>query len=100
MRRRPRGRPNLNKGGGGRARIEDSSSGVSYPEWSRDGRSVYFINDSDVLRVRIADHKVDKVASLIPLKFGSGLGLTPDDSPLVLRESSVHQLYALDFVAP
>jgi len=46
------------------------------------GDSFYFMNVSDVLRVRIADHKVEKVVSLMSLhlKFGSGLSLTPDDS--------------------
>ena len=87
---------------------------VSDPGWSRDGRFVYFMNDSEsdgltpeiisgvVLRLRIADHKVEKVASLagVPLKVFSSLGLAPDDSPLVLRETNVKQLYALDWVAP
>jgi hypothetical protein len=55
-----------------------------------------------VLRVRIAGHKVEKVVSLMSLhlKFGSGLSLTPDDSPLLLRETAVQELYALDWVAP
>jgi dipeptidyl aminopeptidase/acylaminoacyl peptidase len=75
---------------------------VQHAGWSRDGRFVYFMNDSDVLRVRISDHKVEKVVSLmnLRLKFGSGLGLTPDDSPLALRETSVRELYALEWVAP
>jgi Tol biopolymer transport system component len=75
---------------------------VFHAQWSRNGRFVYFMNESDVLRVRIADHKVEKVVSLISLhlKFGSGLSLTPDDSPLLLRETAVQELYALDWVAP
>ena len=75
---------------------------ISYPGWSHDGRFVYFMNNTDVLRVRIADHKVEKVASLtgLPLKYQSGLDLAPDDSPLVLRDTTVRELYALDWVAP
>jgi Tol biopolymer transport system component len=75
----------------------------SYPGWSHDGRFVYFMNESDVLRVRIADHKVEKVVSLrdVRLKYGrGGLSLSPDDSPLLLHETSVQELYALDWVAP
>jgi hypothetical protein len=54
-------------------RWEEAVKGfVFHAEWSRDGRFVYFMNDSDVLRVRIADHKVEKVVSLTRLKFGSG----------------------------
>jgi Tol biopolymer transport system component len=73
---------------------------IGFQVWSRDGKFVYFMNDTDMLRLRIADHKVEKVVSLAHLKFGSGLSLTPDDSPLVLRETAVHELYALDWVAP
>jgi Tol biopolymer transport system component len=76
---------------------------LGYPGWSRDGRFVYFIGESDVLRVRIADHKMEKVVSLkdVRLKIGNaGLSLTPDDSPLLLFETSVKELYALDWIAP
>ena len=81
---------------------EAVNGSVFHAQWSRDGRFVYFMNESDVLRVRIADHKVEKVVSLmdVHLKFGSGLSLTPDDSPLALRETAVKELYALDWVAP
>ena len=74
-----------------------------YPGWSRDGRFVYFMSLSDVLRVRIADHRVEQVVSLkdVRLKIGfTGLSLTPDDSPLLLFETSVKELYALDWMAP
>ncbi len=76
---------------------------LGYPGWSRDGRFVYFIGESDVLRVRIADHKMEKVVSLkdVHLRIGNaGLSLTPDDSPLLLFETSVKELYALDWIAP
>jgi hypothetical protein len=61
------------------------------------------MNDNDVLRVRIADRRVEKVVSLkdVRLKIGlTGLSLTPDDSPLLLFETSVKEVYALDWIAP
>jgi Tol biopolymer transport system component len=82
---------------------EELAKGGFYPGWSRDGRFVYFMNDNDVLRVRIADRRVEKVVSLkdVRLKIGfTGLSLTPDDSPLLLFETSVREVYALDWIAP
>ena len=52
------------------------------------------------MRVRVPDKKVENLGSLIdvhPLKTGSGFSLSTDDSPIVLRENSVTELYALDF---
>jgi Tol biopolymer transport system component len=85
-------------------RWEEAVKGsVGYPVWSHDGRFVYFMGDNnDVLRVRIADHKVEKAASLtgVHLQWNTGISLTPDDVPLVLNETSVYELYALDWEAP
>ena len=81
---------------------------IGYPSWSRDGKYVYFKTsggDPAILRVRISDRKVERVADLrgvarfegsFPLSFGLG----PDDSPLILRGTSSDEIYALDWEAP
>jgi hypothetical protein len=77
---------------------------IGYPSWSRDGRHVYFDAGSEVRRVRIDDGQVEVVARLKgfrrPTGWGGWFGLTPDDSPLVLRDVGAHEIYALDFKAP
>jgi Tol biopolymer transport system component len=82
---------------------------AAYPNWSRDGRHIYFVrpyNDDPALdRIRIPDGNVDKIATLNPRLLswaivGKWTGLAPDDSPLVLRDTSVEEIYALDWEAP
>ncbi len=80
---------------------------AGFPNWSRDGRYVYFVRSPDnpaVLRVRISDRKVDRVVDLKNFRmagyFGVWLGLAPDDSPLLLRDTGTQEIYALDWEAP
>ena len=76
-----------------------------FMNWSRDGKYVYYLRrgqEPAVLRVRIADRKVEEVASLKDVRqtgFRGGvwMGLAPDDSPLVLRDIGTQEVYALDF---
>jgi hypothetical protein len=84
--------------------------GVSFGfmNWSRDAKYVYYLRrgqEPAVLRVRIANGKVEEVASLKDMRqtgFRSGvwMGLAPADSPLVLRDLGTQEVYALDFQAP
>ena len=78
---------------------------AAYPNWSRDGSFVYFHdplrNEPALFRVRISDRKVEELATLDPhiltwAIVGKWTGLAPDDSPLVLRDTSVQEIYALD----
>jgi dipeptidyl aminopeptidase/acylaminoacyl peptidase len=90
--------------------VELLKAGVGYPNWSRDGKWVYsnLFSESPgaVIRVRISDRKVETVASMKDLQ-GTPTGfavwwsaLAPDDSPLVLRDASLQEIYALDWEAP
>jgi serine/threonine protein kinase/Tol biopolymer transport system component len=84
---------------------------ISYwPVLSADGKYVYY-NSPDqgepaLYRVRITDHKVERVVSLKDVKrptsqsMGSWTGITPDGSPLALRDISTYEVYALDWQLP
>ena len=79
---------------------------ITGPTWSRDGKYVYFDNtDTAILRVRISDRKVERVADLggVPrllTNLDSWFGLDPNDSPLILRSTWNDEIYALDWEAP
>jgi Tol biopolymer transport system component len=81
---------------------------VNWANWSRDGRHVYFERhgkEHALLRVRVDDHTVEEVASLEHIKRaglngGFWFGITPDNSPLVLRDTGTQEIYALDWQEP
>jgi eukaryotic-like serine/threonine-protein kinase len=87
---------------------ELTTIGVDFPSWSRDSRYVYFDsaeNAPNLYRVRIADKKVEEIASLKGVRLAPTLGgvlngLAPDDSPLVLRDVGNQEIYALDMQWP
>ncbi len=83
--------------------------GLGYPNWSRDGDYVYFdgsLEDAHgYFRVRISDRKLERVLSLKGFQqaqgaFGSWVGLAPDGSPLLVRDASIQEIYALEWEAP
>jgi eukaryotic-like serine/threonine-protein kinase len=80
---------------------------LGFPNWSKNSDYVYFLheeNDPAVMRVRISDHKVERVADLKNFRqtgfFSIWLGMAPDDSPLLLRDTGTQEIYALDWQAP
>ena len=81
---------------------------AAFPNWSRDGKYVYFHsfgNDLSIFRVRISDRKREKVVDLKGVRLtvndiGIWCGLTNDDSPLVLRDIGTQEIYALDLRLP
>jgi serine/threonine protein kinase/Tol biopolymer transport system component len=82
---------------------------AQYPSWSRDSQYVYFIvlgNDRAFMRVNVVgEHRVEKLASLKDVRlfmgsFGSWTGLAPDDSLLILVDTSTDEIYALDVQLP
>jgi hypothetical protein len=61
--------------------------------------------DLAIHRVRIADGKIERIVSLANFRrvvqpWVSWMGLTPDGSPLLMRDIGSQELYALDFEAP
>jgi Tol biopolymer transport system component/DNA-binding winged helix-turn-helix (wHTH) protein len=81
---------------------------IGYSSWSRDSSSFYFnagLGDySEIYRVDIARRKKDRLLRWKELHQASTLGqwftLAPDDSPLLLRDVSIREIYALDVKFP
>jgi Tol biopolymer transport system component len=77
-----------------------------YPNWSHDGKCVFFNNafvkDLPVYRVCLNDRKPEKIVNLSDFghlaqgRFGWWTGLGPDDSILAIRDISIEEIYALD----
>jgi Tol biopolymer transport system component len=77
--------------------------------WSVDSKFLYFDSgsgsDPAVSRLRLADRKLERVASLKDFRrviFARypWSGLTPDGSPLLMRDIGSQEVYALDFETP
>jgi len=79
---------------------------VGFPSWSSDSKYIYFDSQGEArafYRVRISDHKLERLVSLKNLRLAGALswtGLAQDDSPLVLRDVGTQEIYALDWEAP
>jgi Tol biopolymer transport system component len=82
---------------------------VAYPTWSRDAHYLYFDgnldNEEGYFRVQITDHKLERIFSLKGFQaaggaFGNWSGITPDGTPLLVRDASIQEIYALDWDAP
>lgn len=75
-----------------------------FPAWSRDSRFVYlfhaFTEDRGIYRVAIPSGGVEKVASLLGIDVAGllgpyGLSLAPDDSPIILRDLSIQEIFTV-----
>jgi Tol biopolymer transport system component/tRNA A-37 threonylcarbamoyl transferase component Bud32 len=77
---------------------------VGYGNWSKDSKYIYFDSpaaEPGYYRVRVADHKLEKLFSLKNVRLADlWTGLAPDDSPLVLRDVGTQEIYALDVELP
>jgi dipeptidyl aminopeptidase/acylaminoacyl peptidase len=76
-----------------------------YNVWSHDGKYVYVRESSKgsprLIRVRIKDGLLEEVLSLKDIPqlvdiFTGWVGLTPEDAPVLIRDRSVQEIYALD----
>jgi Tol biopolymer transport system component len=83
---------------------------VHHRSWSGDGQYIYFdsafFETPALFRVRVSDRKLERLVSLKDFRlvslgpFGPWSGLTPDNSPLLLRDIGSQDIYALDLEAP
>ena len=89
-------------------RWEELAKGIfSFPGWSHDSRTLYYIQSTDnpaVMRVRLADHKVERVIDLKDVNlagfYGLSLTLSPDDQPVMTRDSGSMEIFTLDWRTP
>jgi Tol biopolymer transport system component len=85
---------------------------VNFPSWSHDGKSLYFESTPSpevverIVRLRLSDRKVETIAKLDSIgrltvgTSGNWFGLAPDDSPLLARDISTQEIYALEMDWP
>jgi Tol biopolymer transport system component len=82
---------------------------VGWTTWSPNGKYLYFdtglADNPAFYRFRRADRKLQRLADLkgfrrVILNWIPWSGITPDGSPLLLRDISSQEVYALDFEAP
>jgi eukaryotic-like serine/threonine-protein kinase len=81
---------------------------VGYPIWSHDGKYLYFRYSAApdkadrIVRLRMSDRKIENVAEISKIgrettgSWGRWFGLAPDDSPLLARDISTQEIYALE----
>jgi Tol biopolymer transport system component/predicted Ser/Thr protein kinase len=76
---------------------------VSFPNWSKDGTYLYFLSWPEkpaVIRIRVSDSKSERVADLKDFRptgyWEDWMGLDPEDAPLLLRDTGLQDVYALD----
>jgi eukaryotic-like serine/threonine-protein kinase len=86
---------------------ELATGSLGWLNWSHDGQYVYVLDyrgKDAVVRIRISDHKTEQVVDLKSLattgRYGACLSLTPDDSPLLLRDTGTQDVYSVDWEEP
>lgn len=79
----------------------------AYPNWSHDGKTVYFVSNISgsraTYRIKVRDGAMEKVADLsnverTPFFMGDWVGLAYDDVPLAVRNLTTDDIYAWDLV--
>ncbi|HEY4960900.1 MAG TPA: hypothetical protein VII29_08590, partial [Terriglobales bacterium] len=75
--------------------------------WSKDGQFLYFLRQIEpgaVVRIRISDHKLERLLELKNIAltghWGHSMALAPDGSPLLLRNAGTQDIYSLDWEEP
>ena len=82
---------------------------LGYPSWSQDGKYLYFdstySNSESYFRIKVGETKPESVLSLKGFRryfgfAGPWSGLTPDGTPIFVRDISTQEIYALDVQLP
>jgi eukaryotic-like serine/threonine-protein kinase len=78
-------------------------SNVSWPSWSRDGKSIWYWDGARkaIMRWRLSENRQEE---MVPLRVeemtglvGTWFNLTADDEPMILRRHHIQQIYALEW---
>jgi eukaryotic-like serine/threonine-protein kinase len=89
--------------------LADKMGTFGYMTWSLDSKYIgfdtSFTADPGFFRVRVADGQIGRVVSLNSVRrffpqWGEWSGVAPDGSPLVVRDISTQEIYALDWQLP
>jgi Tol biopolymer transport system component len=80
---------------------------LGWPSFSEDGQYLQFLDTAGtgaVLRLRLNDHKIERVVDLRNFVYtgyyGTWLAIAPDNSPLLLRDTGTSDVYSLDWEEP
>jgi Tol biopolymer transport system component len=78
---------------------------LGFKNWSHDGKFLYMLHvlegqRTEVDRVRVADGKLEHFIKLKDKSLGGWLSLDSDDSPILMRDKSTQEIYALDLELP
>lgn len=82
--------------------------GLGWPQWSSDSKFVYisdFRHGQAIDRVRISDHRIERVAAFevrggVTGSEGDWISMAADGSILMLLDLSIQEIYALDVDLP
>ena len=77
---------------------------AGWAAWSADSKYIYVNRDNQaIVRIRVSDRSTENVLSLKDIRLGGGalafvgwFGVAPDDRILLLRDTSIEDIYALD----
>ena len=81
---------------------------VGWPVWSKDSEHLFFSGylegSYSVFRLQVRDRRPEPVVSLDQIRqalgtLGGWFGLAPGDSVLVLKDTSIQEIYALEWEA-
>ena len=79
-----------------------NTGSVAFPEWSRDGRYLYYVRwttAQTLVRIRVGDGKLETVADLKGERYTGvytlWMALDPSDKPMLLRDVGTDDIYAL-----
>jgi len=79
---------------------ELTSSDPNWPNWSHDSKYVYVLlyAENSVARVRLSDHKLERLVSLqgFPYASRAWVGVTPDGRLMMTRDKGIEEVYAFD----
>jgi eukaryotic-like serine/threonine-protein kinase len=82
---------------------------VGYNEWSHDGKYIYMRESSggagELVRVKTKSNELEHLLNLkdfpqLAGPFALWIGLSPDDAPLLIRDRSLQEIYALELQFP
>jgi len=76
---------------------------VSFPVWSKDGSYLYILSWPEkpaILRMRTSDGRIERVVDLKDFHptgyWDDWMGLDTSDAPLLLRDTGLQDVYAMD----